>query len=908
MKKALFFSFLLVCQCIYSQDVRIIGAIIDSTLKRGLKDVSVVLLNKKDSIIISDVRSDSNGKFLFPHVIDPANTFLFISFPGYVSIAKELQISDFPDKIFDIGNIYLTSQAVLLTEVIVKANVKSIQVRGDTLQYATSQIKLPPNTTVEDLLKILPGLQVDPSGKITAQGKKVKKVLVDGEEFFSDDPVFVTRNLRSEMIANVQVYDQKSDAAIFTGIDDGIRDKVINLKLKQDKSNGVFGKIEIGSGNAVQIKPYKVQSLMNAFKGKQKLSGYFSSNNIGQFGLGSTEKNQLGVTNEMEQYDGKGLPQYSAGGIHYDNKWNKDRNSINADYHYSISNITGFDSSFANTILPSGSILRLSNNHFEREGYTHKANVTYKQQVGKLTNFSLNTVGALTKGSAGQRYSASDLDGNQQFLNRIDNQVSFNQEGRRMKSAFLIQQKFNKPGRTVSFSLDYSFDNADERQTQLSNTEYFNGKPIIDSIRNLNLFRSSDHVLQNLALGISFSEKLNKAMAVVLSMNSVLEDVTDQYLSRGFNNPLAPIDPSFSTSRDDSRKLYSGNLSLSYNKGKVRTSVGGTMGTNRVFINDLLNGTIFRKNFEVWKPFGRLQYAINDNSGLGFSYRGSTTGPGYQDISPYAFNNGQLIRYFNNLHIRNSFSNRFTLNYESFRSISKAFTAIVANYTSHHDPIKMILTIDGSGAYQVRYDNIRGFSDREIEITGFYSRPIEALKTQFTLDVSGKAGNNYSYINAALNQLRYATSSFGILLSKSKSGKYDTQLGGTLYYDVNHLTEGAKKTTNNFVSYKLKYALDYYFSEKFQFHSDAEFLRQGKNAIFVNNFNRLIWNVWFSKSFFSNNQLTVKLSINDLLNSNAGFSRSASPTFFSENRYLTIQRYFMLTAAWNFTKYKMLKQ
>lgn len=896
------------CHYIFAQDVRVAGTIIDSSLKRGLKDVSVVLLNKKDSIIIADVRSDLNGKFIFPNVIDPVNTFFFVSLPGYVSVTKDLFTNDSIDAILDIGNIYLTSQAVLLTEVIVKANVKSIQVRGDTLQYATSQIKLPPNATVEDLLKILPGLQVDPNGKITAQGKRVKKVLVDGEEFFSDDPLFVTRNLRSDMIANVQVYDKKSDAAIFTGIDDGVKDRVINLKLKQDKSNGVFGKLEAGAGSADQIRPYSVQGLVNAFKGKQKLSGYFTSNNIGQFGLGSTEKNQLGVTNEMEQYDGKGLPQYSAGGIHFDNKWNEDRSSINADYHYSISNIAGLDSSFTKTILPSGSIFRLSNNNFQREGFTHKANLTFKQQVGKLTNFSMTTVAALTKGSSGQQYSASDLDGNQQFLNRTINLLSVNQEGRRMKSAFLLQQKFKKQGRTISFSLDHSFDDANELQTQLSNTEYFNGKPIIDSIRNLNLFRSSDHVFQNLALGVSFSEKLNKAMAVVLSMNLVQEDVDDQYLSRGFNNPTVPIDPLFSTSRDDAKKVFTGNVSFSYNKGKVRTSVGGAMGTNRVFINDLLSGTMFRKNFEVWKPFGRLQYTINDNSGLGFSYRGNTIGPVYQELLPYAFNNGQLIRYFNNLQIRNSFSNKFTVNYESFRSLSKAFTAIVANYTSHHNPIKMTPTIDGSGAYQVRYDNIQGFSDREIEITGFYSRPIEALHMQFTLDVSGKGGNNYNYINTALNQLRYVTSSIGVLLSKSKSGKYDTQLGGTLYYDVNHLTEGAIKTTNNFVSYKLKYALDYYFTEKVQFHSDAEFLRQGKNTIFVNNFDRLVWNVWLSKSFFSNHQLSLKLSVNDLLNANAGFLRSASPTFFSENRYLTIQRYFMLTAAWNFTKYKMVKE
>ena len=151
------------------------------------------------------------------------NYILFISYPGYLSISKE--INSLQIKNIDLGSIYLTSKEVLLKEVVVKSSIRSIQLRGDTLQYNTAEIQLPPNASVEDLLKILPGLQVDPSGKISAQGKKVKKVLVDGEEFFSDDPVFVTRNLRSEMVAKVQVYDKKSDAAIFTGIDDGKKTK-----------------------------------------------------------------------------------------------------------------------------------------------------------------------------------------------------------------------------------------------------------------------------------------------------------------------------------------------------------------------------------------------------------------------------------------------------------------------------------------------------------------------------------------------------------------------------------------------------------------------------------------------------------------------------------------------------------
>lgn len=891
-----------------SQELRVKGYLFDSVNNKFISNASVVLLNKKDSIILGDTRSQSNGAFLLSGFRLNQPILLFISYPGYVSLTKEVVTNSTQNPEIDLGKISFTSQVVLLQEVVVKSNVRSIQLRGDTLHYATSNIKLPPNASVEDLLKILPGLQVDPSGKITAQGKKVKKVLVDGEEFFSDDPVFVTRNLRSEMIANVQVYDKKSDAAIFTGIEDGLKDKVINLQLKQDKSTGVFGKLETGTGKGIQYTPQNTQAMLNAFKKKQKFASYFSSNNIGQFGLGSTEKNQLGLNNEQEKYDGKGLPEFSTAGLHFDNKWNNDFSSFNGDYYYSIFNVSGFDSTYTSTFLPSGTIRRFANTDFQRSGSSHRANVLYKQKVSKSANITLSSVASFSKGESGQQYTASDIDNNDQFLNRIGSQNSISNDNRKIKTTFLYQQKFKKSGRTLSFSFDYLFSGDDEQQVNFSRTEFYNGKPIIDSIRNLDLLRSRGQAHQSMLMGISFSEKINNSLSYIFSVNGTNDDNDDKNLSRRFLNPGGNIDPSFSTMRKDSRRLYTASLSVNFNRGNLRTSFGSAGGTNQLTLIDNMLSRKLDKVFDVWRPFGKVDYSINDNTSLGISYRGNTLSPVFQELSPYAFNNSQLITFSENLLLHNAFSNKLSISYESFKSLSKTFTAIVMNISSVRNPIKMQSSINTSGAYSLKYVNMIGLIDRDIEITGFYSRSIDPLKIQFTLDVSSKAGENYSYINSSLNKLNYTTSSIGVLFSKNKPGLYDMQLGGTVFYDVNRLTEGIKNTRNDFFTYKMKSSVDYYIKDKIQFHSDVEFFRQGKNIIFANNFDRLIWNLSVSKSFLSNNQLSLKVSVNDLLNSNAGFARSASSTFFSENRYLTIQRYLMLTAVWNFTKYKQLKQ
>jgi hypothetical protein len=889
----------------FSQRAQIRGSIFDSTMNKYIIDASVVLLNK-DSIILADMRSSKTGSFGFSGLKEDQSYILVISYPEYVSLSRPVYIQPTGNVLLDLGRIPLFSKAVLLKEVVVTSKLRDIQLRGDTVQYSTSAIQLPPNSTVEDLLKILSGIQVDHNGRITAQGKRIKKVLVDGEEFFSDDPAFVTRNLRAEMISKVQIYDKKTDAALFTGIDDGIKDKVINLQLKQDKSNGVFGKVEgsIGTGN--QYTPNSVQAMLNIFKGKKKMSGYFSSNNIGQFGLGSSERKSLGVATDAERYDGKGLPEFSSAGIHFDNKWNKDRSSINSDYYYFISNISGYDSNFSRVFLPVGFITKTSNTDFGRERIGHKANLSYSQKVSTNATLSVSALGYYSKGAASNSLTASDVDSTGNFLNKNANHTSSKDENRIFNVSALFQRKFKKPGRTISFSIDNKLNTLNEQQTNLTNTIFFNGKPIIDSTVNLDLLKDSKYRSQSTLFGINLSESLSKSLAVLFSATSLFDDINNDGRSSHVSGTSVGFDPRFSTIRQDSRETYTGNLSFDYSKNKFKISFGGAVGVNHAHLKDEIKTTDTRKNFNVWKPFGRLQYSAAKNTNLSFSYRGNSINPNVQELAPYSFDNTQLLTYQDNYTLTNAWSNNFSLSYESFKSLTKTFTALVAKYNRIDRPIKRLFNINAGGAYFIQYVNMNGLSDDEIEVTGFYSRPLKKLKTQLTIDVSGKAGTSFSYINGSLNKLNYNTTSVGLLLYKNKVDKYEAQVGATLLYNANRLWENNQDTKNNFFSLNLRSSIDYFIKKGIQLHSDAEFTRQGKNQIFPSNFDRFLWNAWVSKSLLKNNQLTVKIAVNDLLNSNSGFTRSASFSTFSENRYLTIRRYFMLSASWNFTKYKQL--
>ncbi len=268
---------------------KIKGVVTDTASNIKLPNAVVSILNAKDSILVGFKRTDTNGMFSMD-LKQPGNYLMMVSYPGYIVYVEHFVLSNDKSEI-DFKTIHLNLKSRFLKEIIVKGEAVAIKIKGDTTEFNAGSYVIEPHSKVEDLLKQLPGLQIDQNGKITANGEVVNKVLVDGEEFFGDDPTLVTRNIRGDMVDKVQLYDKKSDQATFTGIEDGKKEKTINIKLKENAKNGYFGKLEGSAGNDGY---YQGQALLNRFKGNQKLAFYGISGNNGKIGLGWQEKSKYG--------------------------------------------------------------------------------------------------------------------------------------------------------------------------------------------------------------------------------------------------------------------------------------------------------------------------------------------------------------------------------------------------------------------------------------------------------------------------------------------------------------------------------------------------------------------------------------------------------------------------------------
>ena len=236
-------------------------------------------MNAKVSSLATFTLSKKQGSFEVKG-LGEGNYRVIVSSKGYMEFKKTVSITA-TQKLIDFGNLSIEKDYKTLEGVVITSE-SPIVIKNDTVQFNASGFKTLPNATAEDLLKKIPGMDVDKEGNIKAQGEAVQKVLVDGKEFFGNDPKLATKNLTADMIESVQVFDDMSDQAKFTKIDDGSRSKTINIKLKKDRNKGYFGRALLGVGDNGR---YEGNLSVNRFNGSKRISLLFNTNNINKQGF-----------------------------------------------------------------------------------------------------------------------------------------------------------------------------------------------------------------------------------------------------------------------------------------------------------------------------------------------------------------------------------------------------------------------------------------------------------------------------------------------------------------------------------------------------------------------------------------------------------------------------------------------
>lgn len=891
------------------------GTVIDTAVNVDLANASITVLNAADSILVKFNRSNRDGTFEIAELSSGAYI-LLVTYPDYADYVETFTL-DSLNSSHDFGNLNLILKERLLNEVIITGGIAAIKLKGDTTEYDARAFVIQPNAKVEDLLKQLPGIQVDQNGKITAHGETVRKVLVDGEEFFGDDPTLVTRNLRGDMVDKVQLYDKKSDQAAFTGVDDGERIKTINIQLKDDKKEGYFGKVDVGAGTDGF---YKGQAMANLFQEKQKVAAYANIANNGTIGLNGDDASKYapsggGVTflsggvmvdvgNLGSQYNGQGIPLGRSGGVHYDAKWNEGKESINTNFKIGSLAIDGERNNISQNTLPSGRLNSNSEEQFHNLTANKTMDATYQITPDSTSTLKITINGMLGNGEESNNYLASTMGTNNLLLNRSNRVLNNNNDQQRFKADALYNKRLGKPGRTVSIYLAQSLNRVQTEGYLNSMNEFFDTQGQLDSIQNIDQYKPATSQSNIFSSNITYSESLSKTWSLVLNYGlginkeSSLQESFNKSASGQYNELIGE----FSSDLLLNQSSNQGGATFTYKKAKQSLQLGTkTTAVNLNQINQYTN-TTYKRNFLSWNPRVDYRYQFSPQKRLILYYSGSTVQPGIEQLQPIKTNTDPLNITIGNPDLDPAFRNNFEVEYYSYKVLNSRNINLSGSHYITVNPIVNSMETDAAGKTIYRSVNLSGKNQKLLFFTGSYGIKIKSLDTYVSLGTRFMGNSDYGLSNGEINHRSSQEYSGSLYISKSKLEKYDLSISAGPTY-TKSVSSSLFQLDNSGKGFEGYLSLNIYLPGKLEFRSDGRYNFQAKTDAFNQDLETIIINSSLAKKFLEKENLKLAVSVNDLLNRNVPFNRSASGTTIIQNSYTTIPRYFMLSLTWDFDKF-----
>ena len=893
------------------------GTVSDSTEKKNLSGSSVLILQKSDSIIVKHTRTDKAGNFQIKD-IPPGHYLLLVTYPSYADYVDELEIKDsLPHTLPPIS---LMLKSKLLEAVVVSGN-KAIRMKGDTLEFKADSFHTQAGATVEDLLKKLPGIQVDSKGQITAQGQTVKKVLVDGEEFFGDDPTLVTQNLRADMVDKVQLYDKKSEQATFTGIDDGQRDKTINLKLKDNKKNGYFGKLSAGQGTEGF---YDYQAMFNYFRRKEKIAGYGIISNTGKTGLNWQERDNYGqsfagnldydetsgyftyngLSNDFESWDGKysgqGVPTVKTGGLHYNNKWDDDRQSVNGNYKVMQLDVNNISTTNSKNILPDSFYFNNQTQKSFDHILRHSMDGNYEIKFDSTSTLKLAANGGMDHKTTYSNFVSESLASDSSLVNRNTRNISTIGDNRVVNSDLLWRKKMAKKGRTLSLNIRENYTSNSSTGVLGSAIGFYDqGMLTRDSI----VDQHKDFHTENMLLDtkLSYTEPLSKVSYLIATYSL---SVNNSHSNRNSYNKDAggkytSLDSLYSNDYQFNVLTNTGGLNYSLITKKWRVTAGSGIGFTRFDQRDVHADTGIQRRFVNWYPNASIGYAFSAQKRLEFRYNGSMNQPNLNQLQPIRTNEDPLNIFIGNPGLKPEFRHRFNFNYNDWKILTERGIWMNVSYNFTQNALSSASNIDTSGKRTSQTINVDGNHSMYAYMS--YNIKMKKLGMYVGAYANFNLNANSSIINYQKNTTNSNSYTFGFNLYKTKEKKFDVSLRPSATYTDSRSSINTQ-TITKYWTYTIHPDLDIYLPLKFYIHADADVNLRPKTAVFANNLNNTLLNATLGKKFLKKDALVISVSGNDLLNQNIGFSRNTYSNFISQNTFSTIKRYFILTAVWNFTK------
>ncbi|HTR29365.1 MAG TPA: TonB-dependent receptor [Puia sp.] len=919
----LLFLLLVLATAANGQRLFLKGKVVDSLSHRGLASATVSLVRAADSALITFGIADSAGAFRL-NAVGRGPFLLSASCAGYQPVWHAVDSAGDAD----VGKIVLVPRD-LLAAAQVSGRRPPVEINNDTIEFNAENFKTQPNAVVEDMLRKIPGVTIESDGTVKVNGQTVRRVLVNGKEFFTGDVKMATKNLNADAVDKLQVFDRKSDQAAFTGVDDGNSEKTINVQMKKDRNFATFGKVGAGAGtdagtgcggsgpgSAGSDGRYDGQANINRFRGDEQTSLLAMANNTNRQGF--TLMDVMNFTGELSRgmrnggggvsiqmnnagsnsglpvtglgQDQQGIAHTIAGGINYNNTWDKGRTSLNS--NYAVSDIR--------LVTDRMSLIRnAGENPYSTFDTTHTVTHITQHRLAAILDatidpsFSYRLTPTLTwqntDKSATESYSSLSGDS---LLNDGTNQTAAGPGAFNIVTDLLLRKKLAKKGRTFSLDVNLTYNHSTDRGSQVSDNTF--------SVINQKYHR--DAVTRSAGGNFTYTEPMGRRSLVAfsgfynLNTGNTDKSTTDFDLASGkYDLPDSVLSNHF---KSDYR-YGGGSVSVRSNLNKWSLTAGATVQAATLNASNVSESNVVKQRFTDLLPNFILQYNFSQANNLRLDYETFTTQPSVVQLQPVPDPGNPLDISTGNPRLKRTYNQSLTFSYISAKA-GKGGRHLLA-MLSLSDAANAIVQSDSVTAYGTRTTmpvNANGVGNLFSNVN--YGFPVRKWHGEFEVGASVVYSQNAAFINGVKNNIGSTSLRPAVSYAYDPNDQVDAEVSAAVSFNSGRYSLQPGLNTN-YVRQTYGVIMTNYLPKGVSIHNEFNYIfNTGRPPGY--NTSVPLWNVSVARSLFRHDRGEVKFSVLDVLGQNTGITRSIEQGSVQDEKYNVLQRYFLLSFTYSLNK------
>ncbi|SKB84675.1 CarboxypepD_reg-like domain-containing protein [Salegentibacter holothuriorum] len=873
-----------------------INGIVTSPEGEPLESATVYLEKPADSSLVTYTISDKSGSFQLAGKGKPELINLLISYAGFKTHSQKVEIAEE----LNLGTIKMQVADNALDEITITSSRAPVTIKRDTLEFNADSFNTRQDANLEELMRKLPGVEVSNNGEITINGKPVSRILVNGEEFFGDDPKIATKNLPKEIIDKIQVTDTKTRSEEFTGKAGDPDNKTVNITVKEDKNKGYFSRATAGGGTNER---YELSAIGNYFKDNLRLSVLTSSNNINSSGFSYDEVyGMMGRSSGRNVFgsNGGGITKAETAGLNFVNKWD-DKIKLSADYFFGKNDTERRTSVQRENILPDSRYFTNSNQESNLINNSHRANVRFEVEFDSLTRLSIRPNFNINSGNSLRNSFTESLDGDQNLINNTETFDNEELQSANFNNGIDFIKRFGSRGAYLQMEFSNNHSRQENDNFYYSESVFFENNEEVTEIQDQFIDEDQDRNSYN------FEANQRSVLADQLffdvSYDFEYENATNKryvYESEGAVGTYNSLNQLLSSDFEVISRRHIPSLGLNYEGETWRINTNFGLLHTSLENNNFLESTTFENTYDNLFMRAEVRYEIERSKSLSIRYDTDVNIPSINQLQPVVNRTNPLNIIVGNPELSPTYEQNIRLNYRNYNFATRTgvFSWLRASFTNNN--VVSVTTINEDLVRNTTYTNVDGAVN--LNLGSFYSKQykVDGREFRYRAGLNGNYNKNIGFTNAVQYKAERYSVSPSIRLTYGIEELFDLNPSYELTYNSTKYDINANRN-EDFINHRIGFEATSYWPKNVVFGNDISYNYFGNVSPGFDN-TSLLWNMSLGYQFL-NDDATLKVTVFDVLDQNIDTRRTIGDDFIQDSSSLILTQYAMLSFTYKLSNF-----